>query len=923
MGGIIMTRFLMRRPIAFILWIALSAAAGLAAGCSPSPPVPPSGPEGQFRAQLGIPPDAKTVVIFQQAAHLDIDWQKTFDDYYTSFVGDIFLEARQLLDAQPRAFYSVTEMGFLQHHVEQHPEELDALKAQAARNALRIVGGGMTSPDMNLPETETLLRDFLQGARFSEDVLGARATAAYLPDSFGHSGTVPDVLTAAGFTSVGFARIDGAPTLLEGLNHPDMPLKPGSTAVQLQQLGNADFVWRGPGGGKVLAHYVASGLYCTGDNIDYDEQLQLPGSHLGVYYGDDPTFTDGKIDSYVAALQPYAKTPYIFVPVGCDFQHPKTELIGYLDGYNQRQYPKTGVWAVAAPLDDYETLVDFHRAELPELPAELTPYFMGFYASRAELKRRVREAARPLWAAETFATVAADGGASVAAALAPAFDKLALTDHHDFVTGTSTDAVLADEQLPLTDDVEAAGRAALAEVAAGIAARIPPAAGSVGRVLTLNSAGATRTDVIEVTLDPIKVLDGPLHARAGTRVVPLEIVRAGAGREPETVRLAVEQMPGLGWRTIDLYPGAEPPARQVTLQLLDGTGQPASGDAVVRVVLQNARVRAEWNRAPNFALTSLTIDGTEALAGGSFLVNDYSDMGGLWRLGNEMSNCTLTPIAPAAQTEQVTILKYSALTAGVAFQTADATREAWLDAGSGGLELALTAAASVDANVLGRTRTVSFAFAAAADAPLRTSLPGGYSDRVPEKVYTPTFWPAVAWLSTGNWAVLLRQSSGVRLAAGGAVELMAVRNTPSGEQCDVLGGTGSDPNPHRFEWRIEAAPTPAAAETAAQLFNRPIIALLAGSTAAATQDLPIEQSLAQVSGDGILSALKPAERGGGVIVRALLEPGPVSITLAPLYKGQLVHTDSSERDLNVIGPFANPIALDRDSFGAIATVRLR
>jgi hypothetical protein len=78
-----------------------------------------------------------------------------------------------------------------------------------------------------------------------------------------------------------------------------------------------------------------------------------------------------------------------------------------------------------------------------------------------------------------------------------------------------------------------------------------------------------------------------------------------------------------------------------------------------------------------------------------------------------------------------------------------------------------------------------------------------------------------------------------------------------------------------------------------------------------------------VSGDGVLSALKPADRGGGVVVRALLEPGPVTIKLAPFYRGQLIHIDSSERDLNALGALANPIVLNRDSFGAIATVRVR
>jgi hypothetical protein len=902
----------MRRSIAFLLLI----------GCSAPAPQQQTTPEAEWRAQYGVPQDAQTVVIFQQSAHLDIDWQRTFDDYYSTYVENIFLEARQLLGDQSRARYSITEMGYLKHHTDVHPEELDPIKAHIQRGALRIVGGGMTSPDMNLPETETLLRDFLHGARYAEDVLGARVTSAYLPDSFGHAGTTPDVLAAAGFDSVAFARVDGAPTFFEWLNAPDTPFKPGSTALALQQSGDGDFMWRGPGGNKVLGHFMASGLYCTGDNIDYDEMIPLPGDHFGVYYGDDPKFTDGKIDSYVAALKPFAKTPYIFVPVGCDFQHPKTELIGYLDGYNKRQYSKTGVWTVAASFDDYAMLMKLHASAIPEIPAELTPYFMGFYASRPELKRRVREAARPLWAAEELATIDADGGAKVAAELQPVFEKLALTDHHDFVTGTAKDEVASSEQLPLCDAVESMGRAVLAEVVGKIGARIAPAPGAVARLLAVNSAGASRSEVIELQL-PLAV-DGPVHARAGSRAVPVELVHPRAGRQPAIVRLAVENLPGVAWRAIDLYPGAERNAGSVTLALLDANGQPATGATVARVVLKNARVRAQLDRAPSaatFALTSLTLDGTESIAQASFVVHDYFDNGGLWRLGNEMANCKLEPLPPTALDEQLTVLESSPLFARVQLQTADATREVWLDANSAGLGLALTAAAPTDMTVTGRMRTVSFAFATPQAAPLRTSLAGGYTDRVPQKVYTPTFWPAVAWVSTGNWAVLLRQSTGARLSSDGQVELMTARNVPLGEACDVEGGVGSDTDAHRFEWRIEAAASPAAAESAAQLFNRPIIVLPVQSAASGPFDLPIEQSLAQVSGDGVLSALKPADRGQGVIVRALVEPGPVTITLAPMFHGQVTRTDSSERDLAAAGALA-PLTFDRAHDGPIATVRI-
>jgi alpha-mannosidase len=868
----------------------------------------PATAEGHLRQQLGIPVDAKHVIVFGQNAHLDIDWQHTFADYYTLYVDNIFKEARGILDAQPRAFYSVAEMAYLAHHVSVNPGELAALKRHAALGALRVVGGGLTSPDTLLPETELLLRDYLYGTQFAEEMLGVRPTAAWLPDSFGHAATLPDLLTEAGFTSVAFARVDGAPTFNEALRAPPPGPKPGSTAELLAKLGANDFLWRGPGGGEILAHFMPAGLYCQGDNIDYEEPIELPGGHLGAYNGNDPSFTDGQIDSYIAALTPYARTQYLFVPVGCDFQHPKPQLITYLDGYNRRRYPSTGVWAVAAPFDDYATLVLAHKAALPSLTGELSPYFMGFYGSRPAVKKASRAAAQPLFAAEMFATLL-DGFGGAQPALTAAFSELARSDHHDFITGTANDMVYASEQLPLLADVQMQANRAAATVAQKLVARIPPVAGALARVLVLNPAGQTRDAVVDV---PVAAGMTP-RAAVATQPIAVEPLAQGTA-----VRLGLTALAPFSWTAIDLFSDGTAPAPAVTLQLVDGNGQPASGDAVQRIVLANARVRAELTRDGGFALTSLTVDGREAIAARSFLLADYADQGGLWRLGNEMKGCALTAMTALAEPETIVVREQSALRVRVTVSTADATRELGLDAGDDGLFLALTTAAAK-----GTTRTASFTFTSGMTGALRTSTAAGFVDRTVARLYTPTFWPAVEWLGDGDWILALRQSTGVRFDASGNVELLAVRNAQH-EVCDNEGGSGSDGDMHRIEWRIGTATSPAGAAQLAQSFNRPVVAVVAAGPPAAAPDLPATGTLLSVSGDGIVTAIKPAERGPGIVVRALNLPGPVTLALPPpLANKSATRLDAVERDLESLGTAGATLTLDPARFGIVAGVRLR
>jgi hypothetical protein len=889
---------------------------------APAHPLAPE--EVTLRHALGIPDDAQQVIVFGQNAHLDIDWQKTFDDYYTTFVGNVFLEARAIVDAQPRAFYSIAEMAFLEHHLEAHPEEEAPIRAAIARGQIHVVGGGITSPDTFLPETEMLARDFLYGVRFAEDRLGAHPTSAWLPDSFGHSATAPDVLAAAGFDSVAFSRIDGAQTIFQQIFRPDDEPPPDSTRAALAQLGSADFLWQGAGGATLLAHFLSgTGLYCQGDNIDYAEGIQIAGGHTGDFKGDDPSFTDDAIDAYVTQLSPLAKTPYLFVPVGCDFAHPKDRLIEYLDGYDKRRYPDTHVWAVAAPFDDYTALVSHWRDVLPTISGELSPYFMGFYGSRPDVKRGVRDAARPFFVAETFAVALGADGTTIMQAASPTLEILARTDHHDFVTGTSADPVVASEQRPFLANARDAGNKAVSAIAAALAKRIPMASGATQRVVMLNASSVTRSDVAEVIVPITAGVAPSLHAVSGSGSsavsIPLELVTTPAPTDTTaTLRLAATDVPPFSWRAIDLLPGADAaPTPRVTLALLDAAGAPTTVDAATRVVLSNDHVRATIDRSgATFTLSDVTLDGVATISGATLV--DYADDGGLWRLGHEMPGCAFTQQGTSKpETETLKVLEQTALGVRLAIVSASTTRELFLGAGATGLDLAVTTSAAQQT-----TRTIVFALTVDPSAKLRTSSPAGFVERAPEHVFSPTFYPAVDWIEVGGVAILLRQSTGVRMSTPGAVELMVARDARV-EKCEALGGSGSDPDVHRIEWRIERVTSVADAAREAQAFDRPLDLEIVPLDQAASPDLPVARSLVSIDGDALLTALKPADRGSGVIARVVEMPGPATIHLDPsLGLTKATWVDLVERDLRPLGPVTDALVVDGKSAGAIATLRL-
>lgn len=61
-----------------------------------------------------------------------------------------------------------------------------------------LVGGAWVENDANMPSGEALVRQFLYGQRYFETRFGKRCDTAWLPDSFGLTGSLPQLIRGAG-----------------------------------------------------------------------------------------------------------------------------------------------------------------------------------------------------------------------------------------------------------------------------------------------------------------------------------------------------------------------------------------------------------------------------------------------------------------------------------------------------------------------------------------------------------------------------------------------------------------------------------------------------------------------------------------------------------------------------------------------------
>lgn len=888
------------------------ATAGLGAQPQLAPGVARAAPdlseaEAAIRAGLGIPPEAPRVIILSQSSHLDLNWLKTFEHYYQDRVRGVFDRALALLDANPRYYYSIAEIDYLRRWWEDRPEAHERLRAHAQSGRLRIVGGGISSPDTVLPSGEALLRDWYEGFDWVEQHLGVRPVSAWQPDSFGHAPSVPKILEHLGVRYVGFARVDPTSILTPAQARGDPgapPLREGSTGRLLRDLGASDFRWRGQDGSEVLGHWMALG-YGQGDSIDLlllDDPaifVSLGTEHeYTPLYRPEPFFVNPKIQLYIDTQSPMARSPYLFVPIGLDFMHPRERLLDYVDNWNRMEYPTTGVWAVAATFDHYMALLEACGAPIPTLELDINPLWTGFYSTRPTIKEGHARGALGLQGAEAFSTLAATVGFETPqGALDLAWNRVARLNHHDGIPGTSTNAVADADQIPDARLAVETAESALAGVGAWLAARVDTAAlpGSEAALVVMNPLGFARSGFASarVALPPgaftsLEVVDAG-GAPALSQL--LEAARAPDGTLlAATVGLLAEDVPAYGLKSFAVRgaPGAPLAAPEgATVALYAGEEGTESPLAATRAVLANGVVRAELSKARGWRLTSL-VDlrrGEEMLAGVGADVIHYNDKGGPYRIGEEAFPGTFYARSRASDVKDGLLQVIEAGPArvrvrAVTLRGVPITGDVMLEAGSPRVEFVTTTSAPINASVAIRFET------ALPDGENRMGVPYGTVSRSTTPIFHPTYWPSPTGV---DWTTAA--SPGLRFAAVGAkgwstaptgvVEMLGTRSAFH----EILGPPMSDTTPRPLYYSVaprEAGDALSGGKDDSESLAQPLRAFATGVHAG-----PLPTALSVASSEDPLvrvEAVKPARRTAGLAVRLYaLEPGMrrVGVALGP------------------------------------------
>ncbi|QIB26629.1 glycoside hydrolase family 38 C-terminal domain-containing protein [Caloranaerobacter azorensis] len=242
--------------------------------------------------------------------HWDREWHKTFEEYRVKLVR-VIDDLLDLLENNEdyKSFMIDGQTIVLEDYLEIRPENRYRLSKLIKEKRI-IVGPWYIQPDEFIPSGESLIRNLLIGIKIGKK-FGSVMEIGYLPDSFGQSACIPQILS-------GFGINDSI--VWRGISDEDIKTR--------------EFWWYGLDGSKVLNHYLPLGY----ENAKW---LSLNNER-----------NEEVIKANIKAQEPLTSTGQILMLCGYDQREPNPDLPEIIKRLNER-YEDKGYKFVFSSLEEY------------------------------------------------------------------------------------------------------------------------------------------------------------------------------------------------------------------------------------------------------------------------------------------------------------------------------------------------------------------------------------------------------------------------------------------------------------------------------------------------------------------------------------------------------------------------------------------
>jgi alpha-mannosidase len=383
-------------------------------------PLPATGAEAVERARAAYAEGIAKVLeryppvgslVLTGHAHIDLAWLWPVAETRRK-TRRTFSTVLNLMDQYPDFVFNQSSAQAYKWMEEDDPALLERIKERVAEGRWEPIGGMWLEPDCMVTGGEALSRQIIEGQRYFEQTFGKRHTVAWLPDVFGFSAGMPQILRLGGITGFFTIKVNWNET---------------------NQFPADLFVWEGIDGSQVTAHtFFNPGEGYNGNIVPLDTlgtwrnfrgKTKHPETLLAFGWGDGAGGPSEKMLENYARIKEFPALPRLRMGSISEF---------------------------FASLPDPATLPKY----IGELYLEL---HRGTLTTQGQVKLQNRQLEQRLVEAEAFGTLAlANGFDYPSETIQKAWQTLLLNQFHDILPGSSIHEVYEVTHREMTNAIEQA-----------------------------------------------------------------------------------------------------------------------------------------------------------------------------------------------------------------------------------------------------------------------------------------------------------------------------------------------------------------------------------------------------------------------------------------------------------------------------------
>ncbi len=334
-------------------------------------------------------------------SHLDIAYYWRRIHAVQKNLRTVLIQLR-LMDKYPDFKYTHTQPYVYETLEKYYPEVFEELKEKVAKGQFEPVGAMYVEPDCNVPSAESLIRQCLYGQQTYKRMFGKTVNNAWLPDVFGNSWILPQILKKSGVEYFVSNKI--------------------STWNDTNRFPHNNFIWRGIDGSDILAcvpptHFITWNMPSQiQENWEAYIDKDSGGQTMNMFgYGDGGS---GCTEEMIELMHRFEKLSVM----------PKCEHMGgaeFLER-NLKNNDSLETW-------DGELYLEMHR---------------GTFTTKSNMKRENRQIEYKLRTAEMLSVLR---GEDNTAELTDIYKKLLINQFHDILPGSHIHPVYEDAMADYDD----------------------------------------------------------------------------------------------------------------------------------------------------------------------------------------------------------------------------------------------------------------------------------------------------------------------------------------------------------------------------------------------------------------------------------------------------------------------------------------